>query len=109
MTKHTEVKIDPESGALLVDVNNPLVSAPRGLTVTVTDDPTPLPETPLEGRKKLIIINTSTVDLYITDEEGEGEFPIPPDIPISFDAPSNVIIYAKVVSGTVDISILELK
>jgi hypothetical protein len=90
-------------------ISNPLRATPTITIVTVTTDPTPLPAIPLKDRTKIKIINPTTVDLLITDAEGTADFPIPPDIPIEYNAPENVIIYARVLSGSVNIPVQELK
>lgn len=86
-----------------------LKATPKPSVVTIGTDPTPLPATPLSDRIGLKLVNTSGVDLLITDDEGEVSFPILPEGTIHFDVPDVVIIYAKVAEGTVDIPILELK
>ena len=86
-----------------------LTASPKSSTITVEATATPLPTTPLVGRKKLIIMNTSNINVYLTDSEGTGAFTIPPDIPLPLNAPDTVVIYAKVTSGTASVDILELK
>jgi hypothetical protein len=86
-----------------------LTATPKPSIVNIGTEPTPLPAEPLEDRCKIMIMNTSDVNLLITDDEGTATFPVLPNNSISFNAPENIIIYAKVASGTKNISILELK
>lgn len=89
-------------------MNKVLKSTPKPTVVTVGVEPTPLPENPLSNRIGLIITNNSSVNLLLTDNEDTDSFPIYPKETIHFDAPDTVTIYAKVETGTAEISILEL-
>lgn len=90
-------------------ISNPLRATPTITIVTVTTNPTPLPSIPLKNRTQIKIINPTTVDLLITDAEGTADFPLPPDILLEYNAPENVIIYARVTNGSVNIPVQELK
>lgn len=86
-----------------------LTETPKPSIVTIGTEPTPLPENPLSDRVGFKLVNTSSVNIFITDEDGSVSFPILPDGTIHFDAPDVVTVYAKVTTGSVDIPILELK
>ncbi len=92
-----------------LDSENKLTATPKVSTVTVGATATPMPETPLEGRKKLLILNNSEVELLICNADGTGAFPIDLSDFIKFDVPDDVIIYCKVAEGTQEIPILEGK
>jgi hypothetical protein len=86
--------------------NTTISTIPRGTLITLTTSPTPLPATPLTGRKWIRFRNEDLVDILLCDSEGVVFRTLEPgEESPAYDAGESVLFYGKVGSGTADIGV----
>lgn len=109
-------KTDPRTrtgtGAVILNPEDfSVFMAVKSRTITVTTTAVPLPVTPLENRRALVIHNNGSVAAYIggSDVTAANGLPLAAaeKIAIDIQGNSNVAIYA-ITGSTADIRILEL-
>lgn len=102
-------------GAQSVDVESLKISH-KTTVVTVTTTATALPATPLAGRKVILVQNISTSVVYLgnadvtADETSTGGFQLQDDSDTWVgDFTEDVIVYARVSSGTAPVVVWEAR
>ena len=79
-------------------------------TVTVTTSATAIPTTALNGRKNIIVINTSTGTIYLGSDSSvttANGFQLKQDTSVSLDWGENITLYGIIGSGTADVRYIE--
>lgn len=93
-------------GPYVVVGNTTISTIPLGTLITLDTDPTPLPTTPLTGRKWIRFRNEDLVDILLCDSEGVVFRTLEPgEESPAYDAGESVLFYGKVGSGTADIGV----
>lgn len=90
---------------------NPLRGYAKTRGVTVTTDPTPLPDEVLAYRRSLVVYNNSSSTLYVggSDVSDTNGMPVPANsYSPAFDAGPKMIIYGVSASGSINVRVLEL-
>lgn len=88
----------------IVQVGNEMVTTvPTGTLITLDTEPTPLPTTPLTGRKWIRFMNEDLIDIELCDENGVVFRVLEPGAESpTYAANEEILFYGKVATGTAD-------
>ena len=80
---------------------------PSAVTVAITA--TKIPTTPLPGRQTMVLKNNGAAVVYVGNSvvSSTNGYPIAPNAELGLDVGPDVDVYGRVVSGTVNVRILE--
>lgn len=90
-------------GPIVVPADQAVTTIPKGTLIPLDTDPTPLPTTPLTGRKWIRFRNEDLIDIELCDENGVVFRVLEPGAESpTYAASEELDFYGKVASGTAD-------
>ena len=100
---------DSSTDALRVS-DSGITSTPTYTVVSVTTSATPLPATPLSGRRSVFVRNAAMVDIIMCDSAGNLGLTLQSGDSKRYNVQNDsTLLYAKVSTGTANLEVEEVK